>query len=170
MARSVSSALLTASSGPIGYVGDGAPIELVGLPTSSVPDSLLELRLATATVCDASEPSAAMTMSELGAAPMATGARSSCTVVATAAAPIGTTLKVRSSTLPVTAYSPARGRGAWSPKACWFGLGVGAGAAGCAGGVGAPEAAAAFAGGVCVGVSAPVTASAPVVLVGDAAG
>jgi hypothetical protein len=98
-----------------------------------VPDSELALRLASASWRADGAPSAAKTVSELGAAPIAFGARSSWTVVATAAAPIGTTDNVWSSMFAVTAYSPASGSGECSPNACWRGSGVGIGPVACCG-------------------------------------
>src|SRR5438270_1585822 len=125
--RMVLSASLTTSTGPVGLFGDGAAISWAWVPTSSVPDSLLAFRLASATVWASGEPSAASTLSELGAAPTAAGATSSWTVVATAAAPIGMTDSVWSSMFAVTAYSPARGNGAWRPNADCRGSTVGTG-------------------------------------------
>src|SRR5438067_4385986 len=125
--RIVSSVSLTTSSGLVGPFGGGAAMTSGGLPTSMVPDSVDAFRLAIATAWADGEPSAAMTVSEFGAAPTARGARSRGTVAATAAAPIGTTDSVWSSRLAVTAYSPANGSGACRPKACWRGSGVGAG-------------------------------------------
>ncbi len=89
--------------------------------------------LATARACPVDEPSAARTVSELGTAPTLAGARSSCTVPATIAAPIGTIDNVRSSTLPVTAYSPASGSRERNPPGCWVAEGVVAGAGAVAG-------------------------------------
>jgi hypothetical protein len=100
---------LTTSSGPAPLLGDG-PATISGVVSTSIlPDSELAFRLATAMLC--ADGSATRTVSELGAAPMKRGARSSWTVVATAAAPTGTTERVWSSTLAVTAYSPASGNG-----------------------------------------------------------
>src|SRR5207244_1493434 len=87
--------------------------------------------LAMASACPDDDPSAARTVSEFGTAPMVDGARSSWTVPATLAAPIGTTDNVWSSRLAVTAYSPASGNKARNPPGCCTADGVvtGAGAA-----------------------------------------
>src|SRR5690349_16752158 len=129
--RMVLSASLTISSWPFEPLSGGVPRAPVGLPPSMVPFCALLFRLATARLLLLGAESAASTMSELGAAPTEPGARSSCTVVATAAAPIGTTDSEWSSWLAVTANSPCRGRALCMPPACcWPGAGVGAGAAG----------------------------------------
>ena len=62
---------LITSSGPPALDGGGAATRAGLVPTSIVPDSLLEFKLATASTCDAGEPSDANTVSEFGAAPIA---------------------------------------------------------------------------------------------------
>src|SRR5919202_968506 len=125
--RIVLSDSLTTTSGPPTLAGGGAATCSGSLPMSMVPDSVLAFRLATATSrVDAALPTTS-TVSELGAAPTVRGARSSCTVVATAAAPIGTNERLWSSVLAVTAYSTDRGSGECNPNACCCGFGVGAG-------------------------------------------
>src|SRR5579864_2845083 len=76
IARMVLSASLTTSTGPTGLLGGGAVTSSGCEPTSIVPDSLLASRLATARSWADGSPSAANTVSELGAAPTARGARS----------------------------------------------------------------------------------------------
>src|SRR5919202_5619571 len=153
--RIVLSDSLTTTSGPPTLAGGGAATCSGSLPMSMVPDSVLAFRLATATSrVDAALPTTS-TVSELGAAPTARGARSSCTVVATAAAPIGTTDRLWSSILAVTAYSPESGSGECNPNACCCGFGVGAGPAGSGSVVGAGVGDAA---GGCVGTGVGATA------------
>src|SRR6266542_4992350 len=90
----------------------GPAMDTTRAPPSSRPVPAAPYNVASASDCVSADAAETRARSELGVAPTCPGAMSSGTVAATCARPIGTTVRVRSSSFAVTAYSPETGSGA----------------------------------------------------------